>query len=163
MIHQRRILTAAQASVQPVQVHGQCSGPLTANSSGELHVLGHDGHTLGMDSAQVGVLEEADHVSLSGLLEGKDGRRLEAEVSLEVRGDLPDESLEGKLADEELSRLLEATDLTEGDGTGLEAVRSLDAGTTARGLALGGLLSNGLAWVLSAGGLAGRVLGTSHI
>jgi hypothetical protein len=33
-----------------------------------LNVLGHDGHTLGVDGAQVGVLEEADQVSLAGLL-----------------------------------------------------------------------------------------------
>ena len=49
------------------------SGALTADSAGELHVLGHDGDTLGVDSAQVGVLEEADHVGLGGLLESEAG------------------------------------------------------------------------------------------
>ena len=57
-----------------------------------------------MDSSQVGVLEEGDEVSLGGLLEGKDGGGLEAKVGLEVLGDLTDETLEGKLADQELSR-----------------------------------------------------------
>jgi len=140
----------------------QCSGSLTTNSSGELHVLRHDGHTLGVDGAQVGVLEEANEVGLSGLLQGKDGGALEAEVGLEVLRDLADEALEGELADQELSRLLEATDLAKGDGTGLEAVRSLDAGSATRGLALGSLLSNGLAGMLGASGLAGGVLGTCH-
>lgn len=70
-----------------------------------------------MDGAQVGVLEERDEVSLDGLLESADGGRLEAEVGLEVLGDFTDQALEGKLADEELGRLLVATDLTESDGT----------------------------------------------
>jgi hypothetical protein len=36
------------------------------------------------------------------------------------------ETLEGELADEKLSRLLVATNLTESDGTGLITVRLLD-------------------------------------
>lgn len=79
-----------------------------------------------MDGAEVGVLEERDEVGLNGLLESADGRRLEAEVRLEVLGDLTNQTLEGELADEELGRLLVATDLTESDGTGLVAVRLLD-------------------------------------
>lgn len=41
-----------------------------------------------MDGAQVGVLEEGDEVRLDGLLQGTDGGGLEAEVGLEVLGDL---------------------------------------------------------------------------
>lgn len=70
-----------------------------------------------MDGAKVGVLEERDEVSLNGLLKSTDGRGLEAEVGLEVLGDFTDQTLEGELADEELSRLLVATNLTESDGT----------------------------------------------
>jgi len=80
-----------------------------------------------VDGAEVGVLEETDHVGLSGLLEGEDGGGLEAEVVLELGSDLTDKSLEGKLADEELGGLLEATDLTESDGTRAEAMGLLDA------------------------------------
>lgn len=72
-----------------------------------------------MDSAQVGVLKEGDEVRLDGLLESTNGGRLEAEVGLEVLGNLANETLEGELADEKLSRLLVATNLTESDGTGL--------------------------------------------
>lgn len=79
-----------------------------------------------MDGAEVGVLEERDKVGLDGLLESTDGGGLEAEVRLEVLGDLTNQTLEGELADEELGRLLVATDLTESDGTGLVAVRLLD-------------------------------------
>lgn len=70
-----------------------------------------------MDSAQVGILEQGDEVSLDGLLEGTDGRALEAEVGLEVLSDFADETLEGELADQELGGLLVATDLTESNGT----------------------------------------------
>lgn len=90
---------------------------LTTETTGELDVLALDGDTLGVDGAEVGVLEERDEVGLDGLLEGTDGRALEAEVALEVLGNLTDETLERKLADQELGRLLVATDLTESDGT----------------------------------------------
>ena len=63
---------------------GERLGPLPADAAGQLDVLGHDGHALGVDRAQVGVLEEADQVGLRGLLQGDDSRRLEAEVGLEV-------------------------------------------------------------------------------
>lgn len=49
-----------------------------------------DGDTLGVDGAQVGVLKEGDEVRLDGLLQGTDGGGLEAEVGLEVLGDLTD-------------------------------------------------------------------------
>ena len=71
---------------------------LTTDAAGQLDVLGHDGHTLGVDGAQVGVLETADQVGLGGLLQGQEGGALEAEVRLEVMGDLADEALEGELA-----------------------------------------------------------------
>ena len=88
-----------------------------------------------MDSSQVGILEETNKVSLSGLLESEDGGRLEAEIGLEVLGDLTDETLEGQLADQELSRLLVLTDLTESDGTGPVSVRLLDSSSSGSGLA----------------------------
>ena len=152
------MLAAAQASVQPVQ----CSGPLTTNSSGELHVLGHDGHTLGVDGAQVGVLEKSNQVSLGSLLQGHDSRALEAQIGLEVLGDLTDQALEWQLADEELSALLVTTDLTESHCTGPVTMGLLDAsscwGTLASGLG-GQLLPRGLA----TGRFASGLLGTSHV
>ena len=54
------------------------------------------------------------------------------ETHLEVLSNFTNEALEGELANEQLGRLLVATDFTEGDGTGAEAVRLLD--TTGRGL-----------------------------
>jgi hypothetical protein len=61
---------------------------LTAEAAGELDVLRLDGDTLGVDGAQVGVLEERDEVRLDGLLKSANGGRLEAEVGLEVLSDL---------------------------------------------------------------------------
>ena len=71
------------------------------------------------------------------------------------------QTLEGELADEQLSRLLVATDLTESDGTGLVAMGLLD---TAGG---GGRLASGLggkllAGSLATGGLAGGLLSAGH-
>jgi hypothetical protein len=88
-----------------------------------------------VDGSQVGVLEERDEVRLSSLLESHDSRGLEAQVGLEVLGDLTDETLEGELADEELGGLLVATNLAEGDGTRAEAMGLLD--TTSRGVLYG--------------------------
>ena len=71
---------------------------LAADATGQLHVPGHDGHALGVDRAQVAVLEETHEVRLGGLLQGENGGALEAEVRLEVLGDLADQALEGQLA-----------------------------------------------------------------
>jgi hypothetical protein len=69
---------------------------LTTETAGELDVLGLNGDTLGVDGGEVRVLEERDEVSLSGLLESTDGRRLETEVGLEVLSDLTNEALEAE-------------------------------------------------------------------
>lgn len=45
------------------------------------------------------------------------------------------QTLEGELSDEELSRLLVSSNLTESDGTGLVAVRLLDTSCGGSGLA----------------------------
>jgi hypothetical protein len=82
--------------------------------------------SLGMNSAQVGILEEGDEVRLDGLLESTNGRRLEAEIRLEVLRNLTNETLEWELSDQELGRLLVATNLTESDGTRLVSVGFLD-------------------------------------
>jgi hypothetical protein len=134
---------------------------LSTDTAGKLDVLGHDGDTLGVDGAQVGVLKQTDEVSLAGLLEGHDGRALEAQVSLEVLGDLTDQALEGQLADEELSGLLVSPDLTESDCSWPVSVGLLDSSGSGGRFAgsLGGqLLPGGLA----SGGLASGLLGTSH-
>ena len=76
-----------------------------------------DGDTLGVDGAKVGVFKERDQVCFNGLLKSSDGRRLEAKVGLEVLCDFTDQTLERKLADQELGRFLVTTDFTESDST----------------------------------------------
>ena len=114
-----------------------------------------------MDGAEVGVLEESNEVRLSGLLEGENRRALEAEVSLELLGNLANQALERELADEELSGLLVATDLTESNSTRAVTVGLLDTSGGGGALA-GGLGGEGLARGLASGRLAGGLLGTSH-
>ncbi len=47
--------------------------PLATQPSGELHVLWKDGHALGVDAAEVGVLEQFDEVSLRSLVQSRNG------------------------------------------------------------------------------------------
>ena len=124
------------------------SGPLATDPPRELDVLGHDGHPLGMDGTQVGVLKETNKVGLRGFLEGHDCGGLEAEVRLEILGDLPDETLEGELADEELRGLLVLPDLSEGHSTRAVPVGLLDT-TSSRGRLAGGLGGQLLPWGLA--------------
>ena len=92
--------------------------PLPSDAAGQLDVLGHDGDPLGVDSCQVGVLKQAHQVGLGRLLQGQHGGRLEAQVRLEVLGNLTHQPLEGQLADEQLGGLLVLPDLPQGHGSG---------------------------------------------
>jgi hypothetical protein len=51
---------------------------LPTNPPGQLHVFWPDGHPLGMDSTQLGVLEQADKVRLSCLLDALNCTSLKA-------------------------------------------------------------------------------------
>jgi hypothetical protein len=134
---------------------------LSSQSAGELDILGLNSDTLGMDSAQVGILEQADQVGLNGFLKSANGGRLEAEIGLEILRNLTNETLEGELSDEELSRLLVATDLTESDSSWLVSVGLLDTSGGWGGFA-GSLGSKLLTGSLSSSGLTGGLLGTGH-
>ena len=138
-----------------------CLSSLSSNSSGQLDVLGHDGDTLGMDSAQVGVLKQTNQVSLTGLLESHDSRGLESQISLEVLGNFSDQTLEWQLSDEKLSRLLVSSDLSEGHSSWPVSVGLLDSssGWSRFSCSLGGQL---LSWSLSSSGFSCSLLGTSH-
>ena len=56
------------------------SGTFTADATGKLDVLGHDGYTFGVDGAKVRVFEKAYHVSLGSLLQCEHCLGLETEV-----------------------------------------------------------------------------------
>jgi len=140
----------------------RCLGTLATDPAGQLDVLGHDGDTLGVDGAQVGVLEESDQVGLAGLLEGHDGGALESEVGLEVLGDLTDQTLEWQLADEELGALLVPTDLSESHCSGPVTMGFLDS-TSGRGALTGSLGGQLFTGRLATGRFTCCLLGTSHL
>jgi len=110
-----RVVRAKNSLLKP---HWSFLCTLATDPPGQLDVLGHDGDTLGVDGAQVGVLEQPNQVGLAGLLQGTDGSGLEPQVSLEILSNLPDQPLEGQLADEQLGGLLVTPDLTESDCAG---------------------------------------------
>ena len=70
------------------------SSSLASDPPGQLNILGHDGDPLGMDGAEVGVLEETNQVGLTGLLKSHHSRALKPQVGLEVLGNLTNETLE---------------------------------------------------------------------
>ena len=135
--------------------------PLAADPPCQLDVLGHDGHPLGVDGAQVSVLEEPNKVGLGRFLESSNSGALETQIGLEVLCDLTHQALEWELPDEELGGLLVATDLTQGHCAWPVAVRLLDT-TGGWGALPCGLGRQLLPWGLASGRLTGSLLGTSH-
>ena len=144
-----------------INQRSKCLRALATDSSGKLDVLRHDGDSLGVDGSQVGILEKTDKVGLSSLLKSQDGRSLESQVSLEILGNFSDKSLERKLSDQELSRLLVSSDLTKSDGTRSVSVRLLDTTGGRSGLS-GSLGSQLLSWSLTSSGLTCGLLSTGH-
>jgi hypothetical protein len=134
----------------------------SADASRELDVFGHDGNTLGVDGAQVGIFEQADEVGLAGFLQGHDGRALETQVGLEVLGDLTNQPLERKFADQQFGTLLVTTDLTESDGTGPVTMWLLDAAGCRRALT-GGLGGELFPRGFTSGGFTCGLLRTCHV
>ena len=115
-----------------------------------------------MDGAQVGILEESDKVSLAGLLESHNGGALEPQVGLEVLGNLPDQTLEGELADQKLGGLLVPPNFPKGDCTRPVSVGLLHTSGRWSRLpsSLGGQL---LPRRLSSGGFTSGLLSTCHV
>lgn len=72
-----------------------------------MHVSDHDGNSLGVDGAQIGVFEESDEVCLGSLLKSEHSLGLESDVILDLSGEVFNDSLEWQLPDEEVSLELE--------------------------------------------------------
>merc|ERR1711915_742817 len=98
-----------------------------------------------MDGTKVSILEKPDKVGFAGFLQGHHGRALEPQVGPEVLGNLADQPLEGELADQQLSRLLIPSDLSQGNSAGPVAVRLLHStsGRSRLPCSLGGKLLPG--------------------
>jgi hypothetical protein len=69
-----------------------CLRSLTTNATSQLNMLGHDGDTLGMNGAEIGIFKETHQVRFRRLLKGQDGRALETEIQLEILRNLSDQS-----------------------------------------------------------------------
>ena len=93
------------------------STKFTTNAASQLDILWHDGHSFGVDGAQVGILEKSDQVGFGSFLQSADSCTLETQVSLVVLSDFTPKTLEWQLADQKLSGLLVTTDLTKSHGT----------------------------------------------
>jgi len=74
---------------------------LSTYSTGQLHVLWHDRHSLGVDGTQVGVLEQTHEIGLTRFLQSHHRGALKSEISFEVLSHLTDKSLERKLTNEQ--------------------------------------------------------------
>ena len=82
---------------------------LATNTARQLHVLGHDGNTLGMNGAQVGVFKHSNKACFGSLLKGKDGSALETKVVspvIQSLSNLTNQALERSLANQQVRRLL---------------------------------------------------------
>jgi hypothetical protein len=98
-----------------------------SDTTSQLDVLWHDGDSLGMDGAQVGVYELSNQISFAGFLQGYNSGVLESQIGLEVLSDLTDQTLERQFADQQFSRFLIATDFSESHCTGTITMWFLDS------------------------------------
>ena len=82
---------------------GNHSEAVSSDSFRELKIFGHDGHSLGMNGTEIGIFKEGNQVCFSSFLKGKNSLALESDFLFELGRDLTDQSLEGKLSDEQVS------------------------------------------------------------
>ena len=145
-----------------IQIEQHDLSSFSSDSSSQLDVLWHDGNSLGVDGAQVGVFKKTNQVSFGGFLESHDSGRLESKIGLEVLGDFTNQPLEGELSDQELSWFLVSPDFSKSDcflvGTLWGFLTPPVAGARFSGC-LGGQLFSGS---LSSGGFSGGLLRSGH-
>jgi hypothetical protein len=65
-----------------------------------------------MNGAQVGILKQANKVSFGSFLKSKDRRALETQIILEILSDLTNQTLEWRLSNQKVRRLLILADFT---------------------------------------------------
>ena len=134
---------------------------LSADSAGQLNVLGHDGDALGVDGAQVGVFKQTNKVSLASFLKGHYGGALETQIGLEILSDFSHKTLEGQLADQQLGGFLVTTDLTKSDCTRPVTMRFLDS-TGCRSALTSCLCGELFSWSFSTSWFTSSLLCTCH-
>jgi hypothetical protein len=100
---------------------------LAADSPRQVHVLLHDRDSVGVNRAEIRILEQPGEVALSGLLQSEQGLRLETQLAVDAIAYSPDETLERRLGDQKVRRLLIPLDLAEGHSAWPEPVLLLHA------------------------------------
>lgn len=78
------------------------SEAVSADTLGQLKILGHNGDPLGMNCTEVSVFKERHQVGFGSFLEGKHSLTLESDFLLELGGDLTHQSLEGQLPNQQV-------------------------------------------------------------
>lgn len=130
------------------------------NATCQPHVFGHDRDALGMDRAEIGVLEKANQICLGCSLQCVDSMTLHAEIRLEVLHDLTAQALEWQLLDEKIGRLLILADLAKSNYPRTPLTR---LGGVLRLTHTSGLRSELLTRGLAAGGSASSLLCACNI
>lgn len=153
---------ALKRAVESTAGCGQPLGSFSTDTASQLDILRHDGDPLGVDGAQVGILEETYEIGFAGLLEGHDGRALEPQIGLEVLGDLPHQPLEREFPDEQLGTFLVSPDFPESDCSGPIPVRLLYT-PGCRSTLPGGFGSQLLPWSFASCRFPSGLLGTGHL
>lgn len=97
---------------------------VTSDPSRKVHVLLHHCHSVGVEAAQIRVLEQSNDVGLGSLLQRDQSLRLEAELVVDARADGANELLEGSPRNQIRNISLVLPDLSERNCARLEA--SLD-------------------------------------
>ena len=87
--------------------------PLTSDSPCKCDVSWHERDSVGVDGAQVGILEEVRHESFRCLLDSQKPMALEADLLIMAACHLSDDPLEGVLGQDQLRALLQLLDLSE--------------------------------------------------
>ena len=128
----------------------------------QLDILWHNGDTFSVDSAQVGIFEKTNQVSLRCFLESHYSRTLESEISLEVLGDFTNKTLERQFSDEELGGFLVSSDFTKSNSSWPVTMGFLDS-TSGWGTLTSSLCSQLFAWSFSTSRFSGSLFCTSHL
>ena len=76
-----------------------------------------------MNSAKIGILENADHVGLDCLLDRQNCRLLESQVRLILAGHLPHQPLKRKLSEQQFRTFLKFANFPQSYSAGAKAMR----------------------------------------
>merc|ERR1719433_2202725 len=137
-------------------------GSLATDSSCQLNILWHDSNSLGVNGAQVSVFKETNQVRLTSFLEGTNSGALEPEISFEVLSNFSHKTLEGQLADQQLSRFLVTTNFMKSHSTGTITMGFLNS-SSGRGRFTGSLGGQLFSGSFSSGRFTSSLLCTGHV